>query len=111
MRTGSEPAGPGMVLSLLVTPGTSAVGSVGLPFCLSTAITASAGVGCLRASAGSSVSIGLGFIAARASSTDCMSASALYLVPVLLVVSSLARAAIENSDAAVTAAAMARVEG
>ena len=72
---------------MLVTPGTSAVGCVSLPCFFSTAMTASVGVGCARASAGVRDSMGLPFMAANASSTDCMSASALNFVPVCAIAS------------------------
>ena len=84
-RTGNEPAGPGIWLSLLVTPGTSLSGSGLLPSFCNTTFTASAGVGCLRASATPRDSIGFACIAASASSTACISAFALYLVPVLAI--------------------------
>ena len=55
------------------------------PFFLSSDITASAGVGCLRASSGVKVSIGLPPSNASSSNTACMSASALKAVPVLAI--------------------------
>src|SRR5438874_2348382 len=63
-----------MLMSLTVTP---ASGAVLLPMSVRTFLTASAGVGCLRASSGVRVSMGLPPRLARASSTFCMCGSAL----------------------------------
>src|SRR5262245_17137041 len=72
MRAGISPAAPVMPRFSTLATGS---GAVLLPCCCSTFFTASAGVGCLRASAGVNVSIGLPSSDASASSTAFMSAS------------------------------------
>src|SRR5688572_11353335 len=69
MRTGSVPVAVVIVRSLEATAGS---GAVDLPCFASSFIAASAGVGCLRASAAVSVGIGFGPSAASWSSTPCI---------------------------------------
>lgn len=62
----SSPAGPGIIMSLTLPTGS---GSVGLSSSFRICITASTGMGCLRAWAGSRISNGLGLSAEKVSNS------------------------------------------